>query len=230
MSKINELIYDVREAVKEFTDDTEFDDRYILYLYNIKRAKYLRQDLNNYQKTTDNSIQQKFCIGLEEVSSNECGVNLTCDTLLRTIKPIPTPLELSSKVAITQVRPTDRLKVNFDFIPLEKAPYIGYGTIGNTIHSFLGLDGYIYVYSKSDDYKNLECLTVSGIFEDPLELSNYEDCCNCTTPTTCFDEDESEYPLQPHYISLIREEIIRDLLRTKQIREDKENDATDSQA
>lgn len=51
MSKVNEIIYDVREAVRQTTDDTDISDRYILYLYNIKRSKYLRQDLNNLQKT-----------------------------------------------------------------------------------------------------------------------------------------------------------------------------------
>ena len=50
MAKFNEIIYDVREAVKQYSDDSELDDRYIKYLYNNKRSKYLRQDLNNYSK------------------------------------------------------------------------------------------------------------------------------------------------------------------------------------
>jgi len=75
MAKFEELAYDIREAVKAFSDDTELDNRYILYLYNIKRAKYLKQDLNNYQKTIDNSIKQTFCLDLEVVSANECSLD-----------------------------------------------------------------------------------------------------------------------------------------------------------
>ena len=56
MSKVNEIIYDVREAVRQTVDDSDISDRYILYLYNIKRSKYLRQDLNNLLKTIDISI------------------------------------------------------------------------------------------------------------------------------------------------------------------------------
>ena len=35
MAKVNEIIYDVREAIRQTTDDTDISDRYILYLYNI---------------------------------------------------------------------------------------------------------------------------------------------------------------------------------------------------
>ena len=87
MSKVNEIIYDVREAVRQTTDDTDISDRYILYLYNIKRSKYLRQDLNNLQKTIDISILQTLCLELEEVSINECGLDLDCQTIMRTKQP-----------------------------------------------------------------------------------------------------------------------------------------------
>ena len=67
MATTAEIIYDVREAIRQTTDDTDISDRYILYLYNIKRSKYLRQDLNNLQKTIDISILQTLCMELEEV-------------------------------------------------------------------------------------------------------------------------------------------------------------------
>lgn len=226
--KLNEITYDVREAIKEFTDDTELDDRYIIYLYNIKRAKYLRQDLNNYQKTTDNSIKQTFCVEVESVNSNECGISYNCDTLLRTKVVIPTPIELSSKVAITSVKGTGKLSNPFNFISREKANFIEGATYSNSIYTFLDTDGYLYLYSSSSDYKLLECITVTGVFEDPLDLSNFKDCCDCETSNACFDKENSEYPLQPHYIDLIRKEIISELIQEKQIKEDKVNDATDS--
>jgi len=229
MAKLNEIVYDVREAIKEFTDDSEIDDRYIAYLYNIKRAKYLRQDLNNYQKTTDNSIKQTFCIGVEEVNAAECGVEYNCETLLRTKMTIPTPIELSSKAAITSVKPSTKLAKPFNFISREKAHWIEGSSFSGSVYAFLDTDGYVYLYSTSDGYKLLECITITGIFENPLELKEFPDCCDCTAAESpCYDEDESEYPLQPHYIDLIRREIIAEFVQEKQIPEDKENDATDS--
>lgn len=229
MAKVKELTYDVREAVKAFSDDTELDDRHTIYLYNIKRAKYLRQDLNNYQRTVDNSILQTFCLALEEVSLDECGMDYECGTLLKSTQPVPTPIEMHTKPAITKIKPTSRLAGSFNFITKDKAVYIDSAPFANALYAFLDTDGYIYVYSNSDSYKLLDCITVTGVFEDPTELSDYKNCCKCksSADTVCFDLNESDYPLQPHYIDLIREEIIRDVLRTMQIPEDKINDSTD---
>ena len=226
MAKVNELIYDVREAVRAYSDDSELDDRYILYLYNIKRAKYLRQDLNNYQKTIDNSVKQSFCLEMEVVSMNECSVPYACGTILKSKQSLPTPIELHTKVAITKVKPTQRLGVPFNFISKDRAPFIENAPYPNSLYSFIDDDEHLYVYSKSDSYKLVECLTVTGVFEDPTELSDYANCCGCND-STCFDLDESEYPLQPHYIDVIRNEIILDIARTMQIPEDKINNSTD---
>ena len=43
---LSKIIYDIKESLKEYTDDSELDNRYIIHLFNIKRAKYLRQQLN----------------------------------------------------------------------------------------------------------------------------------------------------------------------------------------
>jgi hypothetical protein len=227
MAKINELVYSVRESIKEFSDDSEVDDRYIMYLYNIKRAKYLRQDLNNYQRSTDISIQQEFCMELEEVGSETCGIGVMCDKLMRTKQALPKAIELHTKPAILSIKPTNRLEAKFNVIPIQKVPAVAYSSFPNSIYAFIDTDNRVYMVSNDDSYKLLECITVTGVFENPLDLTDYKSCCGCDIEVSpCFNEAESEYPLQPHYIDLIREEIIRDLLRTKQVPEDKENDAT----
>lgn len=226
---LDKLIYDIREGLNQYEDDSEISDRYITYLINIKRAKYLRQDLNNYQRVADNSIIQTLCIDLEEVSINECGLDYECDTILRTTKPIPKPLELHTKSALTSIKPTNRLAVGFNFITKKRASTLGGATFNKALYAFLDPDGHIYVTSGSDNnhFKLLECLTISGIFSDPLELSEFSNCCGCDDSTTCFDESTTEYPLQPHFIDLIRDEIIKALIVKLNIPEDKENNSID---
>jgi hypothetical protein len=47
-----------------------FSDRYTVYLYNLKRSKYLRNDANNLQRLVDAlPILQKFCMEMEEYQS-----------------------------------------------------------------------------------------------------------------------------------------------------------------
>ena len=229
MSKINELVYDVIEAVKAFSDDSELEERYIIYLYNIKRAKYLRQDLNNYLRTVDNSVQQTLCLDMELVDATDCSVDYSCSKILKSVKPLPKPIDLHSKVAISKVKPVTKLGIPFNFISKDKAPYIENAPFNKALYAFIDVDNHIYVYSKAEEYSLVECLSVTGVFENPLDLIGYFNCCGCeeNETTTCYNIDESEYPLQPHYIDVIREEIIRDILRTKQIPEDKVNDSTD---
>lgn len=227
MAKLNEIIYDIRESLKAYTDDSEVDNRHLVYLINTKRAKYLRQDLNNMQKTVDLSIQQTFCLGLEEVSANECGVSLDCDKIVRTTKPLPKAIELALAPAITSIKPVNRLSLPFNFISKAKAPYVVHAPFGNSIYAFLDTDNHVYFISKSVVHKLIDCISVSGIFENPLDLISYKNCCNCPEEeAACYDEDK-EYPLQPHYVDLIKAEIVNDLLRLKKLPEDTENDSTE---
>lgn len=229
MAKINELYYDIREAVNEYSDDTELDQRYVMYLYNTKRAKYLRQDLNRYERTVDVSAQQTFCIKLEEVDATECSTSFNCEKILRSTVKIPKPIELHTKVALTSVKPTKLIALPFNFITKERAAYVSDSPFSKAIYAFYDPTGYIYVYSKSV-INLLDCITITGIFENPLELKNFKNCCDCTnTATVCFDENTTEYPLPAHLIDLIKNEIVAEIIRKKQIPEDKENDATDTQ-
>lgn len=228
MAKINEILYDVREALRQYTDDSEISDRYILYLFNIKRSKYLRQDLNNLQKTIDFTILQTLCLELEEVSANECGLDLECETIMRTKQPLPKLLELHLKPSIISVKPTNKLSVPFNFITKERAVYSSNSPFKNSIFAFLDTDNHIYLTSQQDFVKLIDCITITAIFEDPLELQNYTNCCGCTPETSpCFNYEDSKYPIQPHHIDNIREEIVRSLIRTLQIPEDKNNNADD---
>lgn len=227
MAKFNEIIYDIREHLKERSDDSEVDDRHLMYLVNTKRAKYLRQDLNNFQKATDLSIQQTLCSELIEVDADHCGVDLHCDKVLRTVKPLPKAIELHTKPAILKVKPTNIIAAPFNFISREKVPYISDSPFKNSVYAFLDLDNNIYFTSGSNAYKFLECINVTGVFENPLDLKEYSNCCGCDTSSTCFDEMESEYPLQPHYIDLIKMEIVRDLAQLINLPEDKINDSDD---
>lgn len=222
---LSKLIYDVREGIKQYQDDSEIDDRHITHLFNIKRAKYLRQELNNLQRSVDVSITQTFCETLEEVSINQCNLDFVCGKILRTKRPIPQALELHLAPAITAVRPTNITSTPFSFLTKERALYSQFSPFKNNIYSFLNDDGHIYLISESKSLRLIECITVSGVFEDPLDLKVYNNCCDCETFTSCFDINDTNYPLQSHYIDLIKTEIISEYVKLLQIPEDKINDS-----
>jgi len=220
----NKLIFDIRERLNQVIDDSEISDRYIMYLYNLKRSKYLRNDLNNLQKTIDNSIIQEFCLEMEEVSINDCNVDYECGTIVRSVKPIPKPLELHLKSAITKVKPTNKTALPFTHIDKSRAIFSQYSPYAGSIYSFLDVDLHIYLISTSPTVKMIDCLTVAGIFESPEELRDYKNCCGCND-VTCYDSDLTDYPLQAHHIDSISEEIFQLLVNKLKIPEDKINNS-----
>lgn len=224
---LNKIVYDVREAVKAYSDDSDLDNRYIIYLYGIKRAKYLRQDLNNMNRTIDNSIQQKLCLDMEIVSTNSCGLDFECETIVRSKQPVPKLLELHTKSSIINVTPTNKIAIPFNFINKNRIYYLEGASFPNSIYSFLDVDGYLYIYSQNEIFKEITCITLIGVFEDPLELKNYFNCCNCNEPVSCFNEMTSDYPLQPHYIDLIKNEIVNELTNRLQLPSDNTNNGSD---
>lgn len=218
------MVFSVLEDLKLYTEDSDLSYEYITYLYGIKRSKYIRQDLNNFQKTTDLSITQTLCLELENVSVNECGLDFDCETIIRSKQPLPKLIDLHLKSAIISIKSTNKLSIPFSFTTKQKAVYNQHSKF-KTITSFLDNDGYIYVVSDNIETKLIDCITVTGIFEDPIELSKYKKCCNCDNNNICFDEMLSDYPLQAHYIDLIKNEIVKERIDLLRLKEDTENNS-----
>ncbi len=224
---VDKLVYDIREALKEYSDDSELSDRYIIYLYDIKRAKYLRQELNDPKRSVDISVKQTLCVGVEEVSVNECGMDVDCETMYRTSRVIPSVLQLHQKSAITKVSASNRLSKPYNFVTRERAVMAVDAPFPNSIYSFLHTDGRVYFQSQGNGLALLECVSITGVFEHPLELSEFSTCCSCNDSQSCFDMSTSDYPIQPHIIDIIKKEIVNELMNLKQIPEDKINDGDD---
>jgi hypothetical protein len=114
-------------------------------------------------------------------------------------------------------------------ITTDRAPYVIDAPFPNAVYSFLHNDGYVYFISKSESVNMLECVSISGIFEHPIELTSFSTCCDCNDSTnSCYDILTTDYPLQPHYIDIIKSEIVRELANLNQLPEDNLNDSNDN--
>jgi len=226
MAKLEEIYYDIIEGIKEYSDDSEFSYEYIIYLYNIKRAKYLKQKLDQLGRKFDNRTLQSLCLTLEEVDSNMCGIE-GCEKIMRTKQVLPKLLQLSDKDAVERISPSDQLSKKYNTIPREKAVYYLNSNFASKIKAYIHNDGHIYLISSQPVFT--DCITISGVFEDPLSLKEYKNCCDCDDlSSVCFDEATTDYPITPDLLDLIRTEIINELLGRKDPRlQDKDNDSDD---
>lgn len=225
MATVAEVIYDIREALSEFSDDNETSDEYILYLLNIRRVKYIKQKIEQLGRGYNNRVLQTLCLDTELVPTNECGLDLTCDNIVRTVRPIPNVIQLSTTDALQRVAPADKLSQKFNLISRERATNYLHSRFNTKIKAFLHDDGHIYLVSTNPLL--IECLSITGIFDDPTELQYYNNCCGCEDETSCFDMNTTEYPIQTELLDLVRKDVIQELLKLKNVPQDKINNSQD---
>lgn len=224
-----EIIYAVREKLKAHTDDSQYTDQYLMYLINLKRAAYIRREYNQLQRTFDNTVLSTFCMELEEVDASVCPECLeigTADCLvIRTIKKIPTTIELHSRTTIVKVSPVGVFDKPFSFVSYGKIIYAGEGNYEDKyVFAAVHSNGHIYLKSKRSDYRSLQYIGVVALIENPDDLSLF----TCGTGN-CYDADSTPYPVQGWMVDIIISDIVKELANLKQIPQDLTNDAKDSQ-
>lgn len=224
---LEKLVFDVREALKITSDDSELSNRYIEYLIATYRSTFLKQELDKFGRKFNNTILQSYCVPIELISSDECSVDVNCDKIARTVSKIPTLLQMTTRDSISRVAPSNRLSKPFTLIDRNRAAFSG-SSIFKTTKAFLHDDGHIYFVSPDSIY-HFDNVTVTGVFEDPLELSNYFKCCDCdeSDENLSYNPYLEDYPLSAHLITPVRQAIIKELSGTESLPEDTKNDTQD---
>lgn len=230
--KINKIVFDIRERLSLYQDDSNITNEYLIYLIGIYREKMLKNEMNNYQTIVSPLNTQSFCMPLEEVSAFTCGMELDCETIVRTKFPIPNPIKYLGGVGITAVRLADRRSKPLAKIDREAVPYFLHAKFRNGIYYFIDSDMHLYFLSKNDCINFIPCVYITGIFSDPLELEDFNfECVDCnegeTTPK-CYDPLESDYPLTGDLVTDVVGLIQEMLTSSLNISEDKHNNADDT--
>lgn len=224
---LSKIVYDIREGIRKNTDDSNISDEYIIHLINTHRNYLIRNELNNFQRVSPISVSQPLCIALEEVPASECGV-YTCETLLKSVLPVPSRLDLHIGNSIIDVRPVLKNERSFKLVTKQRAIYHS-GNIKNIL-AYMDNDNHLYLTGNSPLFKLLQCVIVTGVFEDPTELLNIESCCtDCddTASNNCEDILDMNYPIPANLIKFIRDEIVTKLSVINNLPNDTTNDATE---
>ncbi len=225
--EFNKIIYDVRESLNLTSDDANISDEYIAYLISVYRAELLKQELNNGQRIANVMNVQSFCLEMEEVSAFDCGIDFDCETVLRSKQALPSLIKTHIGTSLTTVRPVDKKSKPFTYIEESRIAYLQHSKFGKSIYYTIGNDLHLYLYSKSDVHKLIKCTNVSGLFADPLELSEYKTCCGCENEDNyCYDMLTSDYPISVDQIATIVTMIGQRLVTKFQIPNDTVNDGS----
>jgi len=87
------------------------------------------------------------------------------------------------------------------------------------------IDRYVYIKSNSNTLQNYfgKYAYLEGIFEDPEQLANINDC----NGNQCYSDD-MEFPIDQWMIDVIKEQIFKSLNINSNVKGDNQNDANSS--
>lgn len=216
MATQRELIYAVKSILRGglITDDDKISDRLVAFLIDGARAALLRQQVNKGQSLSENNIQHIKCMPLESVDTSlDPNFNLDCK-VYKTQQTIPKPIEGKNKDLLTAISPPEMGGMGYEFISYARLPYARSTRFKRPLAVLF--NGYIYLV----DAPYTEVISVAGVFENPNDLANYDDC----TGGVCFSWD-SNYPMSSHLVDPCIKMVVEELTLSLKVQQDKTNSA-----
>lgn len=209
-----ELIYTIKTILRGglITDDDKLSDRQIAFLIDSTRATLLRQQYSKGQSLSDNNIQHIHCMAVEETDTSFNSRYSTDCKVYKTTQPVPKPIEAKGRDLITGVSGSEFSGFSYEFIPYTRLPYASATKFKRPLSVLY--NGYIYLI----DAPYTKTVSISGIFEQPNSLSEYDDC----SGNPCFDWD-STYPLSSHLIDPIIKMVVQELTLVLKVPQDRTN-------
>lgn len=223
MSTFKQLTYMVMDELKISSDDSIFTEDHIIFLLSKYRAFILKQRYSDIKKSVPQSNYQTICLDLVKVPAIS-GEPCTGATYLKSTAQVPNTLNIGNP----NVYPMDFYQGTITYISRERMKYVGYNKyLQNIIYCSLGPDNYLYFNSPNPQFKYLEKVRFTGIFEDIEQASNLE--CTTNGEEIC-DIMDREFPIEDALIPVIIEMVVKELKPAEYSPKDIENNAADDLA
>ena len=208
---INEIAFTCLNSVRGKTVVTEvISVTQIKFLVKVVRAQLLKQDANKGYTADSYIIQDLGCVPVEMADVAECCQVTHGCTILRTVNPIPSTIELHHTQLFTRIGPVDRTQTPFDIIPYERVPYEGDNKFHkNIIKAFTQNNkGYVYFLVPRAKSKMIKYVNIQGVFEDPEQVAEFTTC----EGTACYTDDTA-FPIKQWMVDPLCQIVIAKYLR-----------------
>lgn len=208
--KLQELVYDVIQSTRDFSDNSFVQESYVEHMINTYRAKYLHQAYSN-KPVLEPINRQSLALELELVNSSSApGLIKTKRRILRTVEKIPKILQLGRKPGIHSIASIDRIELGeFELVDKRRAQYNVHSPFCGMM-AYLDTDYRLYFVTNSEAQKFLKYITLDAVFEDPREAIYFEYQDELDSELSL---DLVEYPIDMGLWSNIKSEITSEILR-----------------
>lgn len=218
MSTFREVVYMCNDSLKIASDDSFFTIDHILYMLKKYRGLLLDQRYKDVRKEIPASNYQTICLDLEK----DDDPSYCRDTLLKSKDKIPNLLTVGN----TQVSPVDYYSGEITFVSKERMKYVGHNKwLQNIIYCSLAPNNYLYLKSSNPQFKYLQKVKMTGIFEDIDEVEKL----SCDKDKSC-DILDSRFPMEEALIPQLIDVVVKFLTSGLYKPEDTENNANDDLA
>lgn len=214
------------------SDDSRLTDRHIYHKLVTLRSKYLTQQANKKQKMNQWNFQTLPCVALEKVSIYSyhcpCVPPMGCD-ILKSKYPLPKPLTNLNKHLIQSVSTIDG-SVLFNEIAWENVKYKASNKYTAKKPDYFIKDGYLFIVGLTQRMRHLKWITVTGLFEDPIEVQRFPSGCRGEEEevTPCLSPLDSDFAVDMTFVDWIVNEASQELIQFFNTgREDTTNDNRD---
>lgn len=206
---LRELVYITLDELKIASDDSFFNENHVRFLLNKWRAKILKQEHESKKKQLAESAYQTICLDLED--DNPLGLDINCGEFFRrSIQKVPVVMPGVGDPIISSgsVFSNDRVV----YVSRQRMRFVGYNRwLKNIIYAALGEDNKLYLSSKNSQFRYLEKVQFTAVFEDAekaMELS-------CNKNTDSCNILDQEYPFESYLVPVLVYQVVKELLGPK---------------
>lgn len=210
------------------SDDTRLSDEYVYSIILSMRNKLISQQARKNQKISQASYQTLNCVMLKKAPIYDCPClpPVGCQ-IYKTVTPLPKPLTDLNDHLIQSVSSVTG-GVQYDEVTWEEKKYKSGRKYTASKPDFLIRDHHLIVTQQV----GLGLISITGLWEDPLEAYRYPSYCEDCEGDACYDCEsplDKEFPIDGDMISTLISMAINELKELFLVsREDRTNNSADS--
>lgn len=219
MAKWNQIAYLIYDELKLKSDDSTFTIEHIVFMMVQYRSLILKQRYTDQKKDIPATNYQTICLDVE--ANHDCTTGLE----VKSVQKIPEFVNLNGHESI-KINPIGARFSTLEYvlIPEERLPYTGNNKwLKNIIYFATGSDDFLYLKSQNVDFKYLQKVELSALFDDPIEAGAL----SCDSEGNSCDYMETNFPLEAALVPILIELIVKELTPLVYKPEDEVNDASD---
>lgn len=207
------------------SQSTRLRNRHIYNKLLTVRAKLISQEIKKKQRLSQLNYQTLTCVELIEVPSHMCPCipPVGCN-IIRSKYKLPKFLSGLNGHIIQSVTTIDN-SVKLDEIQMNAVKHLKGNKYTNKKNNFFIHDGYLYL----TEFTKMRLVNITGLFEDPVSLNNFQTACGGNNNNGCKDYMNMEFPIDFDLIDTLIEMSLQELIQIfSQNIEDLTNNSTDN--